>query len=98
MVNFDIVFKVRGEDAQDTDGSPLTLRKVASRSLFMSYEDEKNIKGEEKFKRGMLGLKIEEEPEPALKQEELTLLKSLIGKFSPPLIVAQAWREIDPNA
>lgn len=97
-INFDYVYKVRGEEATDADGSPLTLRKVAVRALFQSYDDEKNIKGEEKFKRGMLGMRIEEEVDPELKVDEVNLVKTLIGKYSPPLVVAQSWKQLDPNS
>lgn len=77
---------------------PLTLGKVAMRSLTASFEDERNLSGEEKFKRGQLAEKVYSGGSVALSAEDTALIKRLIAKGYGPLIVLKAWRLLDPTS
>jgi hypothetical protein len=82
-----------------SDGSdtkvPFTLGSAAVRALVISYEDERNLSPEEKFKRGELATRIHGATSLSLKAEDVTLLKKLIGKAYGPLIVFRAWPLLD---
>jgi hypothetical protein len=82
-----------------SDGSdakvPFTLGGAAVRALVISYEDERNLSPEEKFKRGELATRIHGATSLSLKSEDITLLKKLIGKAYGPLIVFRAWPLLD---
>ncbi len=75
--------------------APFTLGAAAVRALVISYEDERNLSPEEKFKRGELATRIYGATSLSLKAEDVTLLKRLIGKAYGPLIVFRAWPLLD---
>lgn len=74
----------------------LTLARAARTALYQSFPDEQNLGGEEKDKRGEIARGITP-TEMKLKVDELALVKRLIGKMYSPLVVNQAWRELDPK-
>jgi len=80
-----------GTDAK----TPFTLGDAAVRALVISYDDERSLSPEEKFKRGELAARIHNATALSLKSEEITLLKNLIGKAYSPLIVFRAWPLLD---
>lgn len=81
------------------DGTPIkdgdkqaTLTTVALTALLASYEDERALTGKEKAERYQLALKINKRPaEVDITAEQLTMLKSLIGKAFGPLVVGQVY-------
>lgn len=81
-----------GEDCPA--GKTFTLAIVARNALYASYEDEKNLSGDEKFKRAELAQTITA-GDVKLKVEDVALVKKLIGKMYGPVVVYQAWRELD---
>lgn len=78
------------------DDGFFTLRLAARNALNGVYQDEQNLSGDEKYKRGEIAQSILSAGEVKLKVEDIALIKRLIGKAYPPPIVFQAWRELDP--
>ena len=75
---------------------PATLKTITTDALLASFEDEKNITGEEKLKRYLLATRIYANPQNIdLTVEETALIKKLIGKGFGPLIVGQAYEIIE---
>lgn len=74
----------------------LTLGKISSRALCGQYPDEQTLPGDEKFKRGLLAMKIEKESKAVLTAEEISKIKLVIGKGYGALIVADAYPLLDP--
>ena len=77
----------------------VTLKTICINSLMSGYEDEKNLSGEEKLKRGLLAERIYTAKKIVdLTVEELKLLKDLIGKNPQynPLYIMRAYELLDP--
>lgn len=72
----------------------LTLAKIAIEALYGTYEGEK-LEGEKKNERFLLSLRLVGKVD--LKAEEISLLKRLIGKNSPTLVVGRAYQLLDPK-
>jgi hypothetical protein len=79
-------------------GKELTLGEVAIGALNTSFADERDITGEEKFKRGELALRIHKDQHLGLTAEETATVKKLVGKLYTPLVVYQADKLLDPAA
>lgn len=86
------------------DGSPfiendkkITLGAVACNALQLPYDDESNITGDEKAKRGALAMRIYGEESAEIEVEDVALIKKLIDKMGTPLIVHQARNFLDPK-
>ncbi|MBV9971363.1 MAG: hypothetical protein JO228_15380 [Xanthobacteraceae bacterium] len=98
MIDFTVALSdldgVAISDGSDAKAS-FTLGAAAVRALVISYEDERNLSAEEKFKRGELATRIHGATKLSLKAEDVTLLKKLIGKAYGPLIVFRAWPLLD---
>lgn len=95
--NFDLVFKkFNGNDIQDGDAlnegitAALTLKATAVNSLMFSHEADKTTSGEEKLKRYLLATRINAGGMVEVSSEEISLLKMLIGRTYPTLVVGQA--------
>lgn len=73
-----------------------TLRMAARNSLQAVFADEQALTGEEKFKRGELAMGLAA-PDAKVKAEDVVLIKKLIAKGYGPMIVFQAWKELDPK-
>ena len=74
----------------------VTLKRVAISALDAIYENERNLEGEEKHKRGILADRIYLAKEPIdLTAEEISLIKKLIGKGFSPLIVSQSYKILE---
>jgi len=65
-------------------------------NALLSPDDEKEA--DEKVKRYRLAVKCSNGADPDLSVEEVALLKKLIGRVYPPLIVGKAYDLIDPPA
>lgn len=80
---------------------PITLAGIAVNALLAQHEDERALAGADKVKRYKLAQKIHDSTgEIEIMSEEVALLKTLIGKTYPPLLVGLAWGllEADPAA
>lgn len=85
------ILSLKGEELKERDGSVITLASVASNALMASYEDEKNLKGDEKAKRFKLAMLVVDGGEVELTVEQVADLKKLIGKGYGPLVVGRAF-------
>jgi hypothetical protein len=82
---------------QGDKGKIVTLGDVAQTALLSTFQDEPNLKGEDKIKRFSLATKIEgQRKDPVLTADDIALIKTLIGKAYNPLITGQAWKLLDP--
>jgi len=78
---------------------PLTLGRAASHALlFGRYPGEEGLSGDVKWARGTLAERIRTDGKATLTAEEIGVVKRLIGKYYSPVIIAQAYPMLDPNA
>ena len=90
-INLEQVFKNRKGGNMTEEGALVTLGSVAYTGLVAQYPDEQNLSRDEKMKRGRLAQRLcAAEGEIDLKAEEITLLKTCIGKGYGPWIVVQS--------
>lgn len=88
--------KNAGKPDVSTEVVDLTVGSVAIMALDGSYDDEKNLPGEERVKRFALAMRIVEGGEIELKPEEAVMIKNLVAKaFNSTTIVATVWSLID---
>ena len=73
----------------------LTLGAASRHALCSTFNDEKELSGEDKFERGMLASRIKRN-DGALSAEEITLVKRLLGKLYGPEVIISAWPLLDP--
>ena len=94
-IDFNVKFKTfDGQDIIMRD-KPATLKDISVESLMSLLEEEKNLSGEEKLKRYELALKIKDGGIIDISVEDIALVKKLIGKMFTPLIVGQAWKNLE---
>lgn len=84
-----------GSPFTEADGkpevSPTTLKKVSINALLANYPDETNLSGEVKLARFNLAKKISDSNgELSLTLEEATMLKAIVQKGMPIIVVGQA--------
>jgi len=79
-------------------GPPLTLGSAAMRALVATFEDDKNLPGEEKFKRGELALRVYKGGTVDLSAEDVALIKKQMAKGYGPIVVLRTWKLIDPES
>lgn len=84
-----------GTPAKDGDAD-VTLGKVSCGALLATYPDEQHLSGEEKVKRFRLAETAAKGGEQEIKVEDVALLKKLIAKAFPPLVVGRAYDIIEP--
>lgn len=89
-------------DLKMIDGTPVKEGEVALKmktsvvnSLLGFFPDEQNLTGEEKVKRYELASKIYAGGDIDLKPEEIVLIKKLVGKGAPTLVVGQVYKLLD---
>jgi hypothetical protein len=75
---------------------PLTLGDVAVVALDAALEEDRTASGEAKFLRDQIARKIYKKKSVILTVEEITTIKTRIGKAYPAGIVGAAWRLLDP--
>jgi hypothetical protein len=85
---------IGGHNLADADGAGLTLGTVAINALLGTYPDEQTS-GEEKFKRYQLAERISTAGAQEVSVEEVALIKRLIGKGYPPMVVGPAWLALE---
>ncbi len=90
---------IKGEAIKDGETKePLTLKTICTNALMGTYEEEKKVSGAEKAKRFQLAMKIQSSNgEAVLQSEEISLVKELIGRGYPPLVVGRAYEILDPK-
>jgi hypothetical protein len=95
--------QIDGSPFLDGAGKPeekqTTLATIAVNALLAAYPDEQTppLPAEEKVKRFALAEKVQLHPSDAqLTVDEVALIKKLIGKGYPALVVGEAWRVLDP--
>lgn len=77
-----------------TDGSkPINLRFVTVEALCSEFEDKAS--GEEKLRRWKLVQRISDGGECELSAEDVSLIKTLIGRRWPVLISGQSWEYLE---
>jgi hypothetical protein len=96
MIDFSTtITDFEGKTVKDNE-QEVTLRLLSVGALSATYQDEQNLSPTDKFKRGDLATKIYNSTEPvALKSEDVTMLKTVIGKAYGPLIVYKAYQLLD---
>ena len=75
----------------------LILRHVCLNCLGAVHEDEKNLSGEEKFKRNGIAMNIVNSKNGVvdLSSEQISELKKLIGKLYGPVVVGSTWNMLE---
>lgn len=97
-VDFSTVIRdLAGEPVKDGD-VVLTLGAVAQTILTATFADEQNLSGPDKLARFKFALRISGATEAiTVSAEEVTLLKSLIGRGYGPVIVGRSYEILDPT-
>ena|SRR6516225_8174052 len=75
----------------------LDLAAIATNALLTPQAAEQNIPVEEKVKRFQLALRIANGGALDIALEDVVLLKNIIGKAYPPLVVGRAFELLDPS-
>lgn len=88
--NFSEVIKDLDGTSIVENGKEVTFAQIARSALMSMFEDEKSLGGEEKAKRFALAMKIEPKM-IELTAEEVSLLKTLIGKAFGVIVVGQSY-------
>lgn len=76
----------------------LTLGHAAEHALFAGYPDERDLPGEQKWSRGVLGERIKDDRAATPTVDEISLIKKLMGKLYGVAVVKEAYPLLDPNA
>lgn len=79
-------------DQLQVDGKPGLMKDVIFNALIVP---DKDMDGEGKFKRGKLAERVYSGGEQDFKPEELALMKEVIGKFYPQVVVVRVWEFLD---
>jgi hypothetical protein len=96
-INFAQELKTLSGETINKGESALKLSHVCCDALFATFEDEKNLSGDEKAKRFVLATKIYGADFVDLSPEDVVVLKKLVGKAFSALIVGQAYQMFDPK-
>ena len=75
-----------------------TIRWACVEALMAMYQDEQTLAGEEKLKRYLLAQKIQKQKTPDLKAEEISLIKTLVGKNFTPAVVGPVYMVLEGKA
>lgn len=87
---------IEGKTIVDEQGVPFTIGSAAINSLLASFDDEKNLSGEDKLKRWELAMSIKNGSIPMeITVEDASLLKKLIAKAYSTMVVGQAWKMLE---
>ncbi len=72
------------------------LKNIACDILLAQLPEERDLSGEEKCKRFVLATRIFSNPKKIdLTIEEVAMIKKLIGRAYPPLVVGQSWNYLE---
>ena len=96
-INVAAVLKdLKGEEMMNPDKTPVLLKQIMVNSLTALGPDDKNVSGDEKYKRWKLAQKIEAaDGEMDLKVEDITMIKKLIGQHYMTVAVGAAYDLIE---
>lgn len=96
MIDFStVITDYEGNPVKDND-KEVTLRLLAVGALSAQFQDEQSLAPTDKFKRGDLAIKIYNSTSPlALKSEDITMLKTVIGKAYSPVVVYKTYQLLD---
>jgi hypothetical protein len=86
---------LNGKPILDADQKPQILRKFLVEVLGVLFENERNLDGNERYKRGKLAFQLQTEDKPEISIEDVALLKQLIGRGYPPHIVYVLWNILE---
>lgn len=98
MIDFTTPMRTyKGEVVEREKGKILTLEDCCLEALQHIFPNEE-VAPEEKVKRFKLGIKIAQAPDGhlVLSNDEIALLKPLIGKFWNSLVVGRCYEVLDP--
>lgn len=84
-----------GKNLKKEDDQDVLIKDVILNSLLAHFPDEQGLTGEEKVKRYALALKVHKNAAPDLSIEDLSMVKKLVGKMYPALIVGQMWEVLE---
>lgn len=90
--------KVYGADETkpiQVDGGDLTLGVAVAQALFANQPGDEKLSGEEKFKRGVLALKIRGGGDVQVTAEEIATMKKVVAAGYGSLMVARIWPLLD---
>lgn len=86
---------LKGDDILDEKNNPVTIGDIISQALLASFPDD-NEKGEEKYKKFKLAVKVNSSDLPIdITLEEAVKIKEIVGKGFSPLIVGQVWEILE---
>jgi hypothetical protein len=86
-------------DRSETGEKPMTLGHVAVTALLATFDDERHLGGQQKLDRYVLATKIHSAKDGVadLTAEEVSAIKTVVGKAYPPLVVGQAFQLLDAD-
>lgn len=76
---------------------PITLRNACINALRSVVDSDKGVSGVEKNKWFVLAMKLQKEDNPHLQNDEITTLKTRIGKVYGSEVVGRAYELLDPE-
>lgn len=93
-VNFsEKLVNLNGEQIKDSDSNEdLILKTICVGALLTN---EKALEGKDKLERFELAKEIHTDKKDSISAEEVVLLKELIGKFYPTMVVGQVYQMLD---
>jgi hypothetical protein len=77
--------------------APLTLGHAIAHALNGSYDDERGLGWEQRYGRGALALRVQDQKEATLTAPETAVIERLLGKLWGPSVIVQAIPLLDPN-
>lgn len=84
---------------EDLAGAPvLTLGRACMHALFATFPDEGELSIEEKWSRGLLAMKVRDDPLADLTSDQIVKIKQRVGKLYGGRVIMQAFPLIDPTA
>jgi len=90
--NFDNEIKNIDGSTLLQDANPVVMKSLLVAALMGSNPSEKDVSGDEKFKRYELAQKVNAGGNIDLTPEEIVLLKKLVGVSYTPLVVGQVYK------
>lgn len=77
----------------------VTIGYAIAHALFMQFDDERSLSGDQKWARGELAWRIQHAKQSIdLTAEDVVVIKRCVGKAYPPLVVQQVFPLLDPTA
>lgn len=96
MIDFSTVITDLNDQPVKDGDNEVTLKLLSVGALSATFQDEQSLSPTDKFKRGALAMQIYNTKEPlAIKSEDVTMLKTVIGKAYGPMVVYKAYQLLD---